>query len=894
MRLDVPSFLLKWPCSRFVARAKLHEIEMLGLLEHDVLSNIEVPFLPPIQDVLSTPPPEPIDRAPTAAEAEQADMEVFASKETRPMQSTTIRASSMSTTTTLTYRSSTASERRAVVSQRGPNTSCRITPIEESPRKIFSELPPEGNDGPIPSVTGLSTSPSQVSTLSARSASPPSSRASPRARPVSEVSASSTSSRLAKLAASWLYNPFKANLNDQQTPTTSTLVSGNVHGVSTVVARVPITSNMPVSPWASISRSPQPMAILHSASGRSTFSRTYDEDAPAPHRGSLTRHSPLGTSPRDDGTLSKRRGAAFPFASPLSSSLPSSIPRMNPSRPQCPVSYAQSSLASRWQHVFPSQVYKHEIKWASMVTPSCLPLTVEHFASNAELESSYDVFSYDFVVDPTEMRSFLVRPPSQHMCGNGSVEDMRRAWALVVMRGMVAVRLAQGFQFVVRPHTCASASDGGEPRRPYVTMGRPEKPTLRRSKSFFGEEDLTPKPWGASEVLQTTNDPVYLSMPNEIHRLSYTGEAIQVRRYVRRMPPSPPLEYECLIWPKLGVGYTELRTRFVSHGLENYGWNRWVGAVLRGSRCELTIVWDRRLDMLVAGYEHQFNESLWYWRTRFVVIPSLEPPQLSTNAAGEKLNDEEVRLLGMDKLAEMFTRARWTATGATDERVAVRFLPTTLGPVHSVLDESLMGQLDEIHLAGPLRKKIKSERELCEMSLGAIAKAMMREEDGVPMKLHKWHRASYPDSFTGFDFVSWLVREFRDVSSREQGAEWGTRLLEQGLFTHCKGRHGFLDGCVVRDRDEKRWDVTGWLHRHYFYQLNGEYGMVSTPRVGGWFNKTQWHSVGEEGRGGPGQQQGKANTNNGVSPKRNRRRLILTQSMIVDADPTKARHCIRR
>ena len=185
-----------------------------------------------------------------------------------------------------------------------------------------------------------------------------------------------------------------------------------------------------------------------------------------------------------------------------------------------------------------------------MVTPACLPLTVEHFPSNAELESSYDVFSYDFVVDPTEMRSFLVKPPNVQ----GTIDEVRRAWALVVMRGMVAVRLAQGFQFVLRSQ---SSSD--------------ERMTLPRAKAFMSEED---KPGGAAEVLNSTRDPVYLSMSNEIHLISYTGETIQVRRYVRRMPPTQPFDYECLIWPKLGVGYTELKTKFVSHGLENYGWNR--------------------------------------------------------------------------------------------------------------------------------------------------------------------------------------------------------------------------------------------------------------------------------------------------------------------------------
>ena len=63
--------------------------------------------------------------------------------------------------------------------------------------------------------------------------------------------------------------------------------------------------------------------------------------------------------------------------------------------------------------------------------------------------------------------------------------------------------------------------------------------------------------------------------------------------------------------------------------------------------------------MLVAGYESHFNDALPYWRTRFVVIPTDEPPVTNTGPQGEKLNDEEIRLLGMEKLAEQFSRLRW-------------------------------------------------------------------------------------------------------------------------------------------------------------------------------------------------------------------------------------------
>lgn len=186
--------------------------------------------------------------------------------------------------------------------------------------------------------------------------------------------------------------------------------------------------------------------------------------------------------------------------------------------------------------MFPQVLHKHEIKWKPLTIPVCLPLTVEHFPSNSELDRSYDVFSYDFVVDPSEMRSFLVNTPTVQ----GTPDDLRRAWALVVMRGMAAVRLAQGFQFVIR---------GAHKKLGAVVE---DKGGIKRAKSLMNDDDLTPKPIGATDVLQNTTDPVYLSMSNEIHCISYTGEVIQVRRYVRRTAPTKPFHYQCLMWPKLG------------------------------------------------------------------------------------------------------------------------------------------------------------------------------------------------------------------------------------------------------------------------------------------------------------------------------------------------------
>ena len=286
-----------------------------------------------------------------------------------------------------------------------------------------------------------------------------------------------------------------------------------------------------------------------------------------PHRSSLTRHSPVGTPPRDD-ILSKRRGTLSSVANlPI---LPTNLTiYIQPTKPMATVPYAQASLARKWQHIFPRPLTKHEVKWRSMVTPACLPLTVEHFPSTHELETSYDVFSYDFVCDPSEMQSFLVRvPPMQ-----GSADEMRRAWALAMMRGMVALRLAQGFQFVLRPSKGTSGQVQEVPSS-----------TLQRTKSYAGaasEDNANSRPIGAAVVLGSAYDSVYLSMSNEIHHIMYTGDSIQVRRYVRRMPRTHPFEYQFLIWPKLGEGYTELKATFRSQGMESYGWNRYVVSIRR-------------------------------------------------------------------------------------------------------------------------------------------------------------------------------------------------------------------------------------------------------------------------------------------------------------------------
>ncbi|KZV77652.1 hypothetical protein PENSPDRAFT_621231 [Peniophora sp. CONT] len=824
---------------RFVARAKMHMIQMLGLLDYDVLSSIEVPFLQETYSSLLSPMMEKDETAALSVAKEEADKfdnDIFAfNTEPREVKlSVASRASSTVSSGTGSLASSLRDKRGSQFGHRLSTSTAtsKITPIEESPRVINQDLYDEHAHENIQitqtpliaeSLSGLSTSPSGASIISARSST--SKKSSERRRQGASTSATALLS--SKFTPSWLFNPFRSAPSQPETTTISAAGESTPSPSSPLRNAIhELTPHSPARTTPSLerSRSPQPMPIRKAPQQRQ---RVFEETV-LTHRGSLPKHtiSPVSSSPRDE-LIEKRRsatsGSGTYAAGPYSLSSSPSI-RPNPSSPQVTVSYNQASLARRWQHMFPRPVYMYETNWRSLVTPYCLPLTTEHFPTASELDTSYDVFSYDLVADPPETHSFLVRPP---VITSTNPDDIRRAWALVVMRGMVAIRLAQGFQFVLR-------SSEAKPE------GERENPKLLRGSTFVADDDMMPKPRGAAEALQVV-DPVYLSMSNEIHRISYTGETVQVRRYVRRVPAMPPFDYKCLLWPKLGVGYTELSTPFASHGLENYGWNR--------------------LDMLVAGYEQQFNESLRYWRTRFIVIPTAESTHHTI--ANDRLNEEESRILGIEKLGELFSRVRWQPAEehALGPPQPVRFLPTYLSPSAMLSDERLLEQLDDIHAAGPLRKKMKSERDFAELSanLSAVARAM-REENGVPVKEHRWHRAKYPESFIGHEFVTWLVREFRDVSTRDQGTDWGVKLMERGLFEHCTGRHGFLDG-------------------HYFYQFKGEFAAVSTPRVG-WFLSRASSST-------PHNDDSHDATASVPRIARRPKRLILSQSMVIDIDPNK-------
>ena len=529
----------------------MHEIQMLGLLEQDVLSSIEVPYLPERADQAISPTEKLLSARSTyqlsKSDTEKFDLDTFAL------------SNNYSSTGTLANvhqaQASARSNAEKRASQR-TSTPLRIATIEESPRKIHRELPPEpvGVVGAVTSFStpGLGTSPSQSSLRSIAS-----DKISLKdvGKGTGRPSATASKGLASKLTTSWLFSPFRGAQSDHQDyPSTPTIVAptdkGKHHDGQRPdnhrphqLGHSPGRISSPPTPTVTTTVQPLLINTRTSTSTRSNLSRTYEEETVMPHRNYL-RRSPLNTPPHDEYPTNKRRSAGSVLGLNSGTSGGGNVtgsfnPPTNPTRPRPVMHYAQTALASRWAHVYPRPVFKHEIKWKSLVTPQCLPLTVEHFPSPSELESAYIVRNYSIVADQTDS-TLIVKPNLTTWRRNN--DEAKREIALAIMRAMTAVRLGQGYQFVVRPSPVETGKGDEE-----VVSG------TRRLK-LFADDDGSIPPSGAAEAVVNPSDPIYLTMSGEVQKIAFNGDVITVTRCERKWTTRPPksYEYQCLIWPKLG------------------------------------------------------------------------------------------------------------------------------------------------------------------------------------------------------------------------------------------------------------------------------------------------------------------------------------------------------
>ena len=338
--------------------------------------------------------------------------------------------------------------------------------------------------------------------------------------------------------------------------------------------------------------------------------------------------NPLGMEPPSKDVAGSR-GQASSYHTHLShsneflGSRRSIDPKFNPSKPE-KLSVGLADQARRWASIFPRHANdQRAVNWTSICTPACLPLTTDYLPADEELEKLYSEYKYS-IPTTSASSSFTLRADLP----SGSA-------ALEILLELVSQRIAQGFQI-----STAKEKQGRGTSSDTTALGVLRQPDLLEAA------------------------PLYLSLANQTHRITYdrTTRSIVVQVYRRRRS-----------WTKRDVDYRAM--------IWTIGSGRW-------DTTSTTFPWPSMLDpsdwqaidRLCAGLERmEANPTTRYWRTRLVLIPSDESPELESLTKSQLLagqgeageppkTPEEVYLRGFLALMNSLQAVRYLPAGTDREK----------------------------------------------------------------------------------------------------------------------------------------------------------------------------------------------------------------------------------
>lgn len=251
-----------------------------------------------------------------------------------------------------------------------------------------------------------------------------------------------------------------------------------------------------------------------------------------------------------------------------------------------------------------------------------------------------------------------------------------------------------------------------------VPGGQPQKHLLLGDSTSAGL-----RVGGASEVLKDANGAIYLSWLNHLHRLTFDPQkqSVTVQRFVRKIRHSTPSHaYKCLVWPY------QLDKLQLSN------------AVFRYPNVDARLNFNY-LDRLIAGEEDQLQSNLRFWRARYLLIPSGREPGsvqglMPRGVQGEEYNISDILLTGAVKVLELMGKHQWKRPGAA--ATPLRLLATTFDPSTSVLDDGLMTELERLTSG---KEKVETGHTLEGMTLQAVADMMNKPNNGLIIRDRWWN-----------------------------------------------------------------------------------------------------------------------------------------------------------
>ena len=460
---------------RFVPRCKMYDIQMLGILDHN-LTTVTVPLLevndaprvgqPSITTVedrqkirdehdsnLFRPPGQiKVDGSPTPAVStsafgtsmpggssyQSARLKEMKSEEGKPLSS----ASGGSGPSDLLSKSLGSGTR--ALSLRDRDTS----PIKRSPLGrmrdrdvlLFEPLELQRTElratSPAPSSLSMGVTARVISPPPMRNELPPavaldssSGQSTPKVTPKRLNTKTSKSSFASRFGVGFLLGTFSGR-SQMSFPTAAAETIGRQDVSSVTASR--LTSPVSTTASPSVPRA-VPGAPIVTPSTPSP-ARDYHQTQPLPIRRART------VSDEDNNKSSKNsvkasRSPGESWSKGTSFQRGKSHVAVNPCNPRENI---DASLADfkRWQHLRPktgtgNKETQHLVKWTSLTVPACLPLTTDFMPTTSEIEEYYEFNSYDIACYPEQV-SFLVRSDAAHV-----------NLPLAVMREMASQRLSR-------------------------------------------------------------------------------------------------------------------------------------------------------------------------------------------------------------------------------------------------------------------------------------------------------------------------------------------------------------------------------------------------------------------------------------------------------------------
>ncbi|KAG8455834.1 hypothetical protein GDO86_001871 [Hymenochirus boettgeri] len=213
------------------------------------------------------------------------------------------------------------------------------------------------------------------------------------------------------------------------------------------------------------------------------------------------------------------------------------------------------------------------VDWKSLTTPACLPLTTDYFPDKQSLQNDYTEGCYDLLPEADLDRRD---------------EEGAQMTAQQVFEEFICQRLMQGYQIIVHPK---------HPKPSSAVPPLSSSPLYRRGLVSRNRAEEENQYW--------------LSMGRTFHKVTLKDKIITVTRYLPKYPyESAQISYTYSLCPSHSAcDFVSSWVEFSHERLEDYKWNY--------------------LDQYIcsAGSEDfSLIESLKFWRTRFLLLPSCVGP----------------------------------------------------------------------------------------------------------------------------------------------------------------------------------------------------------------------------------------------------------------------------